>query len=120
MLINLSRIPSTNWGPLQIKTSLDEFESINDLEFPKIEPNLSELEIIKLAEPLISKCVKLFSNADKNNAVYVDADPIFSFYFAKSILERGYRCISPSFDESRNDSSIYKKFVKYREYRLKY
>jgi hypothetical protein len=120
MLINLSRIPSANWGPLQIKTSLAEFESINDLELPKIEPNLSELEIINLAEPLISKCVKLFSNADINNAVCIDADPIFSFYFAKSILERGFRSISPSFNESKSDTDRYNEFVRYREYRLKY
>ncbi|MCW8849431.1 MAG: hypothetical protein OQJ81_05570 [Melioribacteraceae bacterium] len=120
MLINLSYTPSANWSDFQINKSIEEFESINDLDLPKLDPNLSEKEIISLSESLIEKCVKLFSNADKNNAVYIVADPIFTFFFAKSLLERGFRCISPSFNEVKSDTANIKEFVRYWEYRLKY
>lgn len=120
MLINLSNIASENWSNFQISTSVDEFEVIHDINLPQLNPDLSEYEIVSLAEPLINKCVKLFSNADKNNAVSIIAEPIFTFYFAKSILERGFRCISPSFNGEVTDFDDNKEFVRYREYKLKY
>ena len=118
MLINLSSISASKWGNVQIKKSIAEFESISDLNLSLIDPNLSETEIISLANPLIEKCVKLFSNADKNNAVCIDADSFFVFYFVKSMLERGFRCISPSFDEAKTDTNNSKVFIRYREFRL--
>ena len=119
MLINLSNIPSSSWDSEHKKVAVNEFENIIDIEIPKIDAELDDLGVKEIADPIIEKCVELFNNADLNNAVYLDADPIFTFYVVKSLLERGFRCVASSFDDSKKNAGQ-DGFVRFREYRLEY
>lgn len=119
MLINLSNTPSLTWSQNQIKQAVNEFENIIDIEIPCIDAKLDDFEIKLIADPIIEKCVEYFNNADLNNAVFLDADPIFTFYIVKSVLERGFRCITSALIDSK-DSAGKDIFVRFREYRLRY
>lgn len=118
MLINITSTPNELWSEKQSKQAINEFESILDMDVPPIDAQLDEDEIKSLADPLIDKCVDYFNNADLHNAVCLYNEPIFTFYFVKSILERGFRCVTPSFDETKESNKAV--FVRFREFKLKY
>lgn len=118
MLINLTSIPHELWSEDQSKQAINEFENVVDIEFPSIDAHLDDLAIKSIADPIIDKCVDYFNNADLNNAVCLFDDPIFTFYMVKSILERGFRCVAPSFSEEESSNKV--EFVRFREFKLKY
>lgn len=118
MLINLSSTPNELWSEQQSKQAINEFENVVDIDLPHIDAQLDELAIKLIADPIIDKCVDYFNNADLNNALCLSADPIFTFYMVKSILERGFRCVAPSFSKAESSSKI--EFVRFREFKLKY
>ncbi len=118
MLINLSSTPYASWSEEQSKQAINEFENIVDLDLPYIDAQLDDLAIKLIADPIIDKCVDYFNNADLNNAICLSADPVFTFYMVKSVLERGFRCVAPSFDESNGSNKT--AFVRFREFKLKY
>jgi len=122
MLINLSSLSSISWDKKQINLALSEFESILDIEFPIIEHNSEEKAIKQISDYYVDICVKHFSNADKNNAVHIKGEHIFTFCFVNSMLNKGFRCIASVLEIENNSGDIElvspNKFVGFREYRL--
>lgn len=122
MLLNLSNVPFTEWGKLQADTAIKEFESVRDVEFPIAEGGIDESNIKDLVDQCISENQKYFNNADRNNAVYIYGDEFFTFYFVKSMLDRGFRCITPQFNglDPYNKNAPSDTFIKFREYKFQY
>ena len=118
MLINLSNTPNASWSEEQSKQAINEFENVVDIDLPHFNAQLDDVAIKLIADPIIDKCVDYFNNADLNNALCLSADPIFTFYMVKSILERGFRCVAPSFSEEQSSNKV--EFVRFREFKLKY
>lgn len=120
MLINLSNVPFDEWEKLQAETALNEFESVRDVEFPTVEEGIDDNNIKLLVEQCINDNLEYFNNADRNNAVYIFGDEFFTFYFVKSMLERGIRCIAPLHELSNQSKHSKNSFKKFREFKLHY
>lgn len=121
MLVNLSNVPFQEWEKFQVEVALAEFETVHDIDFPNVESGIDETNIKELVEGCIKDILIKFNNADRNNAVYILGDDFFTFYFVKSMLDRGIRCIAPQYKNSNQlKFSNNNPFLKFREYKSHY
>lgn len=58
MLLNLSNHPSTAWPENQMRWALQNYEKVEDLPFPNVDPNLNEVALGKLVEEYFYKVLE--------------------------------------------------------------
>ncbi len=124
MLLNLSNHNSKNWKLKQKDTAIELYGSIYDMEFPEVDPNSSEEEILKLVSGYEKKiCLILSEHKNENNAVHIMGEMTFCFALINRLLRRGIECIASTTERIVPDNldgfKISKfNFVKFRKYIL--
>jgi hypothetical protein len=122
MLLNLSNHHSSTWQEKQIKAAINKYESIIDIEFPCIDPNYSENEIINLAKEYLQKIIPYFSNADKYNAAHIMGEHTFIYALVNLLQKKGIKCVASTTDRISSVEDNKKisefNFVNFREYQV--
>ena len=59
MLINLSNHSSSTWSKIQLTTASVTYNSIHDISFPPISPEMTELQITDLAQTYVKQVIAL-------------------------------------------------------------
>lgn len=123
MLINITNHPLKSWSKTQIETAGKQFGIITDISFPKIAPDISEMEIDKLANTYFLNIIEKFNSLpDENNAVHIMGELTFTFNLVYKLLQNGIVCIASTTERNTkefNDKKISEfNFVRFREYKL--
>ncbi len=116
MLINFSNHPSENWSDFQKKTAIDSYQTIYDISFPSISPEISEDEIIHLAQNYARKIIKL-----QPSAVHIMGEMNFTHQCVSILKSYNIKCIAStsvrnSIEGNNSKTSIFE-FVQFREYK---
>lgn len=115
MLINLSNHPSSKWSDLQIKTAMDLYGPIKDMEFPHIDPNWSIEEVKALALNYFHQI-----NEENPSAVHIMGELSFCFTLVTLLKGSGMHCIASTTERIVNQNGDQKisnfQFVRFRTY----
>src|SRR5690625_3314186 len=116
MLLNLTNHPSSNWPENQKSLAKERYQKIQELPFPKINPEWNEEELDQLVEEYENKIQKL-----KPQAVHIMGEMTFTYRLVNRLKEMGIPCIASTtertdtFDEDDHKISTFK-FVRFRNY----
>lgn len=116
MLLNLSNHPSASWSESQLSSAIKQYQSVEDLPFPKIDPSWSADQVEQLAEEFEMKIRKI-----NPSAVHLMGEMTFTFKLVNRLQRIGIPCIASTTervateDENGNKTSIFK-FVRFRNY----
>lgn len=116
MLLNLSNHPSDSWQDEQMKAAISEFGSVQDLPFPKIDPEWSSSDVVRLVEDYEIRIRKI-----DPKAVHIMGELTFTFTLVNRLKTIGIRCIAStterivSEDGNGNKTSKFR-FVQFRNY----
>ena len=116
MLLNLTNHPSANWSEEQKNTAIHQYDSVQDLPFPQIDPNATSDDLEKLAEEYEHKIRKLDAKA-----VHIMGEMTFTFKLVTRLKAIGIPCVASTTErivQERNNEakvSIFR-FVSFREY----
>lgn len=124
LFINLSNHPSSKWSAKQIETALSITDNgpIIDIDFPNIDPNLTTMEVEKLAAKYVKQILDLIHEYEADNAfIHVMGEMTFTYNVVKEFAETGYNCFASTTKRNvveNNDGtkvSIFE-FVQFRMY----
>jgi hypothetical protein len=116
MLLNLSNHPSAPWPANQKEAAEKEFETVQDLPFPQIPPNLSSAGLDQLVESYVQN----IRNIDPI-AVHIMGELTFTYRLVYKLKAIGIRCLAStterivSEDGKGNKTSTFQ-FVQFRDY----
>ncbi|MCK5535890.1 MAG: CRISPR-associated protein [Bacteroidales bacterium] len=127
MLINLSNHPSDNWGLKQTNASF-EFNHVEDIPFPAIDPASSNEEIAEMAEDYFYLCLKMFEEYvlnvkqdEYNFAVHIQGEFTFVYALVNLLKKEGIRCVASTtkriVEEKDGKKTVLFDFVQFREYK---
>lgn len=121
MLINLSNHPSLNWQHPQINAAENKYDSVTDIPFPDIDPELDTDAVSELATIYLSRCHELLLGSnDNDNAIHVSGEPCFVFQFVTLAKNSGITCICSTTKRVVSSNAEIKtsifEFVKFRKY----
>ena len=115
MLLNLSNHPSHKWPAKQLELAYDLYGSVQDLPFPRINPEATGKEIEQMAEEYLKKI-----NVLSPDAVHIMGELTFSFNLVRKLQKEGIMCIASTTERKTTDENGVKtsvfEFVKFREY----
>lgn len=94
MLVNLSNHPSANWPENQKAKARYDYSGIVDLPFPSIDPNLTSIQVIELADEYFAQCKKLLANSDVSNAVHIMGEFTFCYALVSRLRKAHITCIA--------------------------
>lgn len=83
MFVNFTNHPSNNWSNSQL-VKAKEYGEIVDLPFPNIPSNLSEEELIRMADNYVEKIYAL-----KPKAVLCQGEMVFTHLMVNKLKEKG-------------------------------
>lgn len=115
-LLNLTNHPSTSWPSNQKKTAIELYGAIHDMQFPRINPALTENELAELVNEYLTKVINL-----SPTAVHIMGEMTFTFRLVNKLKENGIKCVASTTErvtrENKNGEKISTfKFVQFREY----
>lgn len=116
MLLNLSNHPSVNWPKEQLTAAIEKYNSVEDLAFPKINPEWDSDDVEKLVEEYEIKVRKI-----DPTAVHIMGEMTFTFRLVNKLKAVGYSCVASTTeriaheDEQGNKVSSFR-FVHFRQY----
>ena len=115
MLLNLSNHPSANWPSEQLDQAIKKYGAVQDLPFPKINPDSSSDEIEQLAEKYEIKVRQL-----NPTAVHIMGEMTFIFKLINRLQVIGIPCVASTTERTADEENGYKtsifQFVRFREY----
>ena len=115
MLINLSNHPSKDWSEFQKKTAIEVYQTIFDMDFPFVLPEISETQITELAQNYVKQIIKL-----KPMAVHVMGEMNFTHKCVTILKAYDIKCIASTTIrnsiEKENIKTSHFEFVQFREY----
>ncbi len=118
MLLNLSNHPFSNWPPNQLQAALKQYDSIQDMDFPAIDPGWSEDEAVQLAEKYYCKIRKMDPFPA---AVHLMGELTFTFALVQKLKAAGIPCVASTteriikFEQDGTKNSTFH-FVRFRAY----
>ncbi len=122
MLINLSNHPSSVWKEEQTSAAIREWESIQDIPFPEIDPECGVEELKAVAAGYYDRIVSLIPVPSDRDAVHLMGEMGFTFMLVHKLLVEGYNVVAstterqvkilPDGTEQRSFA-----FCRFREYR---
>lgn len=116
MLLNLSNHPPSTWPQNQMQAAISQYDAVQDLPFPQINPEWTSDQILRLAEEYEIKIRKI-----NPTAVHIMGELTFCFLLVNRLKTIGIPCITSTTgriaaaDENGNKISVFK-FVQFREY----
>lgn len=115
MLLNLSNHPSSTWPDNQKKAAIEQYESIEDLAFPQIDPQADEDGIEKLVEGYELKIRKI-----NPMAVHIMGEMTFTFRLVNRLKSIGIPCMASTTNRKVTEKDGVKtsvfEFVRFRSY----
>ncbi|MBN9350053.1 MAG: hypothetical protein J0H55_05145 [Chitinophagaceae bacterium] len=116
MLLNLSNHPSATWPEEQVAAAIGKYNSVEDLAFPKINPEWDSDQIEQLAEEYEIK-VRTLNPA----AVHLMGEMTFTFKLVNRLKSIGIPCIASTTEriateESNGNKTSVFQFVRFRSY----
>lgn len=116
MLLNLSNHPSNQWGKAQQKAALDQYDKIEDLPFPSIDPESSSSAIQQLAMDYCQRIMLL-----QPQAVHVMGEMTFTYTLVQLLQKQGIHCIASTSQrkiliEVSGQKTVLFEFEQFREY----
>src|SRR5699024_12283362 len=87
MLLNYTNHPSNYWPDAQKQAAIEQFEEIQDLPFPNVDPNATAGEVRQLAKEYESKIRKI-----DPTAVHIMGELNFTFCLVEGLKALGYPC----------------------------
>jgi CRISPR-associated Csx2 family protein len=121
ILINLSNHPFDKWSEKQKQTALSIYQSIYDIDFPKIDPNGDEAYINNLANEYLFKILEIKNKyTDKLITIHLMGELTFCFALLKKLQDNGIPCVASTTErivvEEDNKKTSTFNFVKFRKY----
>lgn len=122
MLINLTNHPLDTWSDLMLQEAKCQFHSLQEMEFPDIDPHASEEQIQTLAKKYAESIkIRLNNSANENNAILIMGEFSFCYSLINILKENGFKCILATSNRKtiqiNNNEKLSKFiFVKFREY----
>ena len=115
MLINLSNHPSTSWSESQLANATAVYNSIHDISFPPISPEMSEIQITDLAQNYVKQVIAL-----KPIAVHIMGEMNFVHKCVTLLKMYDIKCIASTserevIEENGTKLSTFR-FIQFREY----
>jgi hypothetical protein len=115
MLINFSNHPSSSWDKEQLKDANETYGEINDIPFPAISPEFSEIQITDLAQKYIKVILDL-----KPVAVHIMGEMNFTHKCVNLLKMYGITCLASTterkvIEEAGTKLSTFR-FIQFREY----
>lgn len=116
MLLNLSNHPSSSWKKEQSDAAVEKYQSVQDLPFPQISPEMEEEDLDALVEEYLIKI-----KAINPTAVHLMGEMTFTYRMVNRLKEIGIPCIASttqriaSEDDNGNKTSAFS-FVRFRQY----
>src|SRR5690554_5103742 len=89
MLLNLTNHPSNAWSTSQRKTAIAQYDRLEDLPFPKIDPNWSAEEVKHLAAIYEKKILEI-----NPKAVLIMGEFTFTYQLLQRLKELDIPCIA--------------------------
>ena len=117
LFINLSNHPSCDWDSEQLQEA-SEYGQVIDIPFPKVSPEADEMEIEKIANPIINQILDY--SQENLVKVHVMGEMTLTFCVVSQLKARGITCVAST--TSRNvtmdsDKKISKfSFTRFRQY----
>jgi hypothetical protein len=115
MLINFSNHPSSDWGKLQFENAISKYGEINDIEFPSVSPEFTELQITDLAQ----KYVRIILNL-RPAAVHIMGEMNFTHKCVYLLKLYGITCLASTSERNTIEEDGTKlstfRFIQFREY----
>lgn len=115
MLLNLSNHPSVTWPENQKKAALEQYNSIEDLAFPQIDPMDGEDAIDRLVEKYESKIRQI-----NPMAVHIMGEMTFTYRLINRLKSIGIPCIASTTNRKVTEKDGIKtsvfEFVRFRSY----
>lgn len=115
MLLNLSNHPSQVWPEGQMIAALNQYESVEDLPFPQINPEWTSDQVLQLAEE--------FENIIREinpTAVHIMGELTFTFSLVDKLKRIGFHCIASTTKRNVTEKQGIKQslfeFVRFRDY----
>ncbi len=113
MLINFSNTPHSEWDSQMLDAAIKEYTEIIDIEFPKIEPEWTKMEIMKTGRQYYFKIKNKIGRQTDGKAIYIMGERTFAFAMTTLFRQSYIKCIYPTFTEKEG---IKNDFVRFREY----
>lgn len=116
MLLNLSNHPSDKWPQRQIDLAIEAYGPIQDMPFPQIDPQASELAIKDLAREFLDKILAM-----KPKAIHLMGELTFTFELVRQLKNHGITVLASTTHRSTIDNPDGTKiskfeFVQFRAY----
>lgn len=118
MLLNLSNHPSHNWPANQLKTALQQYETIHDIPFPQIDPHSTTEQVHQLAQQY---CRDIISQHPPPITVHLMGELTFTHVLVTKLTAAGIPCIASTteriikFEQDGTKHSTFR-FVRFRAY----
>ena len=116
MLLNLSNHPSSAWSEKQMDFALKLYTNVEDLPFPKVDPDLNEIALDKLVKEYYHKILKI-----RPKAVHIMGELTFCVALIKKLQDAGISCLASTTHRRTQEISDGTKvsqfeFVRFRHY----
>jgi hypothetical protein len=116
MLLNLSNHPSARWAAEQFNKAQEEYERVEDLPFPHIDPALTTEEVQSLAADYFQRVL-----ATQPAAVHLMGEMTFTHALVQKLKAAGIPCVASTTQrrtEELPDGSkkVHFQFVQFRAY----
>jgi hypothetical protein len=89
MLLNISNHPSTFWPTDQYAAAIDQYESVEDMDFPDIDPALDSDDL----DQLVDAYERLIKEIDPT-AIHLMGELTFTYRLVRRLKEAGYHVIA--------------------------
>lgn len=123
MLINLSNHPTIKWQEKQKQLAKNKYGVVQDLAFPTVPPNATNIEIQEMALQLFNKITTIFdecANEPLFNVVHIQGEFTLVFSLVTMLKASGISCIASTSNRNVSDDGVKKviifEFVQFREY----
>ena len=122
MLINLSNHPSTRWNEKQMNATIEEYGSVQDIQFPNIPPAATTKEVRQMAKTYVQQIRELAKNEDNQPfAAHVMGEMTFMFRVVKLLRRSGIECVASTTERNTIENDDGSKtflfnFVQFRAY----
>ena len=118
MFINLTNHPSANWSEEQLSAAR-QYGEITDLQFPVVDENASEAEIMRLADDYLNM---ILSKGNANEiTVHIMGEQTLCYALISRLQKKGIRCVASC---TKRDTHVNEageristfRFTRFREY----
>ena len=122
MLINLSNHPSTRWNEKQMNATIEEYGSVQDIQFPNIPPAATTKEVQQMAKTYVQQIRELAKDEDNQPfAAHVMGEMTFMFRVVKLLRRSGIECVASTTERNTIENEDGSKtflfnFVQFRVY----